>query len=126
MEDKGIIVGKHRIGRNQQPFIVAEMSGNHNQSLERALAIVDAAASAGVHALKIQTFTADTMTLDLDSEGFSITDTGSLWKGTTLYKLYQQAHTPKKFLEFSGDHNVFFLDSWQEVISSISAFIQKL
>jgi pseudaminic acid synthase len=94
MEDRGITIGRLRIGRDQPPFIVAEMSGNHNQSLERALAIVDAAASAGVHALKIQTYTADTMTLDLDSKDFSITDTDSLWKGTTLYKLYEQAHTP--------------------------------
>jgi pseudaminic acid synthase len=94
MDDNGIIIGGHHIGRDHPPFIIAEMSGNHNQSLERALAIVDAAAAAGGHALKIQTYTADTMTLDLDGEGFSITDTGSLWKGTTLYKLYQQAHTP--------------------------------
>lgn len=94
MDDSGIIIGDRRIGRNHPPFIIAEMSGNHNQSLERALAIVDAAADAGVHALKIQTYTADTMTLNLEGEGFSITDTGSLWKGTTLYRLYQQAHTP--------------------------------
>ncbi len=94
MDGNGIIVGGRHIGQDHPPFIIAEMSGNHNQSLERALAIVDAAADAGVHALKIQTYTADTMTLDLDGEDFSITDTDSLWKGTTLYKLYQQAHTP--------------------------------
>jgi N-acetylneuraminate synthase len=71
------------------------MSGNHNQSLERALAIVDAAAAAGAHALKIQTYTADTMTLDIDDDdAFSITDPGSLWSGKTLYKLYDEAHTP--------------------------------
>lgn len=94
MEDSEIVIGDQHIGRDHRPFIIAEMSGNHNQSLERALAIVDVAADAGVHALKIQTYTADTMTLNLEGEGFSITDTGSLWKGTTLYKLYQQAHTP--------------------------------
>jgi len=82
MEDNGLIVGGRHIGQNHPPFIIAEMSGNHNQSLERALAIVDAAADSGVHALKIQTYTADTMTLDLDGDGFSITDSGSLWKGT--------------------------------------------
>ncbi|MDB5764024.1 MAG: pseI [Herminiimonas sp.] len=82
------------IGRNAAPFIIAEMSGNHNQSLERALAIVDAAAKAGAHALKIQTYTADTMTLDLDEGEFFISDPKSLWKGNSLYKLYQEAHTP--------------------------------
>ena len=82
------------IGRNHVPFIIAEMSGNHNQSLERALAIVEAAAKAGAHALKIQTYTADTMTLDLDVGEFLISDPGSLWQGKSLYKLYQEAYTP--------------------------------
>ena len=82
------------IGRNQAPFIIAEMSGNHNQSLERALEIVEAAAKAGAHALKIQTYTPDTMTLDLDEREFHISDPNSLWAGTSLYKLYAEAHTP--------------------------------
>ena len=77
-----------------RPFIIAEMSGNHNQSLERALAIVDAAADAGVDAVKIQTYTADTMTIDIDTGEFSISDKDSLWKGETLYHLYEKAHTP--------------------------------
>ena len=76
------------------PFIIAEMSGNHNQSLERALAIVDAAADAGVDAVKIQTYTADTMTIDIDTGEFFISDKDSLWKGETLYHLYEKAHTP--------------------------------
>lgn len=76
------------------PFIIAEMSGNHNQSLDRALAIVDAAAATGADALKIQTFTADSMTLDLADGEFTITDPKSLWVGRTLYDLYQEAHTP--------------------------------
>ena len=76
------------------PFIIAEMSGNHNQSLERALAIVDAAADAGVDAVNIQTYTADTMTIDIDTGEFSISDKDSLWKGETLYHLYEKAHTP--------------------------------
>lgn len=83
-----------RIGVLQQPFIIAEMSGNHNQSLDRALAIVDAAAQTGVQALKIQTYTADTMTLDADQPDFQINDPENLWSGTSLYRLYQQAHTP--------------------------------
>src|SRR5690554_1962069 len=88
------IVEDRIIGSNQPPFIIAEMSGNHNQSLDRALEIVDAAARAGAHALKIQTYTADTMTLDLDSGDFYIDDPNSLWNGNSLYKLYQQAYTP--------------------------------
>lgn len=82
------------IGRNHAPFVIAEMSGNHNQSLERALEIADAAAKAGAHALKIQTYRADTMTLDLDEREFHISDPNSLWTGTSLYKLYGEAYTP--------------------------------
>ncbi|OIR19131.1 pseudaminic acid synthase [mine drainage metagenome] len=82
------------IGRNRSPFIIAEMSGNHNQSLERALEIVEAAARTGAHALKIQTYTPDTMTIDLDEREFHISDPKSLWAGTSLYKLYGEAYTP--------------------------------
>jgi pseudaminic acid synthase len=82
------------IGRNEPPFIIAEMSGNHNQSLERALEIVEAAAATGAAALKIQTYTPDTMTLDLDEREFHIGDPKSPWAGTSLYKLYGEAHTP--------------------------------
>lgn len=89
-----IQIGSHTIGTGHPPFVVAEMSGNHNHALERALAIVDAAADAGVHALKIQTYTADSMTLDIDTGEFYISDKKSLWKGTSLYKLYQEAATP--------------------------------
>lgn len=77
-----------------KPFIIAEMSGNHNHSLERALEIVDAAADAGVDALKIQTYTADTITIDKNDGEFFITDKNSLWKGQSLYSLYQKAYTP--------------------------------
>ena len=87
------IAGK-KIGLNHPPFVIAEMSGNHNQSLERALEIVEAAAKTGAHALKIQTYTPDTMTLDLDEREFHISDTKSLWVGTSLYKLYGEAYTP--------------------------------
>jgi N-acetylneuraminate synthase len=75
-------------------FIIAEMSGNHNQSLERALAIVDAAAKAGAHALKLQTYTADTITLDVRGGEFEIQDPNSLWAGKNLHDLYNQAYTP--------------------------------
>ena len=82
------------IGPGAAPFIIAEMSGNHNQSLQRALEIVEAAARSGAHALKIQTYTADTMTLDLREGDFVISDPKSLWNGRSLYDLYQEAHTP--------------------------------
>lgn len=91
---KDIRVGERVLGVDHSPFVIAEMSGNHNQSLDRAMAIVEAAAKAGAHALKIQTYTADTMTMDLDAGEFSIDDPKSLWRGNTLYKLYQQAYTP--------------------------------
>ena len=89
-----IQIAHRRIGSGHAPFVIAEMSGNHNQSLERALEIVDAAAKAGAHALKIQTYTADTMTLDLKRDEFFIADPNSLWKGNSLYDLYKQAYTP--------------------------------
>ncbi|MED3802743.1 pseudaminic acid synthase [Lysinibacillus xylanilyticus] len=82
------------LNNSTRPFIIAEMSGNHNQSLERALKIVEAAAEMGAHALKIQTYTADTLTLDVDSPDFIINDMESLWKNKKLYDLYNEAYTP--------------------------------
>lgn len=87
-------IGERLIGADAPPFIIAEMSGNHNQSLEVALQIVEAAAKAGAHALKLQTYTAQTMTLDLAEGEFFIKDPNSLWAGTSLYDLYEKAHTP--------------------------------
>jgi len=87
-------VGQRSIGQGYPPFIVAEMSGNHNQSLDRALAIVGAAATAGAHAIKLQTYTADTITLDVQEGEFFISDEQSLWKGSSLHDLYNRAHTP--------------------------------
>ena len=98
MRPEFLIAGRP-IGLQHAPFVIAEMSGNHNHSLERALQIVDAAAQAGAHALKIQTYTPDTMTLDLDQGEFFINDSGSLWKGVSLYKLYDEAHTPWEWHE---------------------------
>jgi len=95
----GIRIGGRSVGPGQPPFIIAEMSGNHNQSLERALEIVDAAADAGAHAVKIQTYTADTMTLDLAEGEFFIADPASPWRGTSLYELYKQAYTPWEWHE---------------------------
>ena len=83
-----------QIGSDYKPLIIAEMSGNHNQSLDRALLIVEAAAKAGAHALKLQTYTPDTMTLDLAEGEFFVSDPKSLWKGQSIYSLYEKAHTP--------------------------------
>jgi N-acetylneuraminate synthase len=92
------------IGATARPFIIAEMSGNHNHSLDRALRIVEAAAEAGAHALKIQTYTPDTMTLDLEEGDFFISDPDSLWKGSTLYRLYAEAYTPWDWHEPIFEH----------------------
>lgn len=90
----GFKIAGRSIGRQHAPFVIAEMSGNHNQSLERALDIVEAAARSGAHGLKIQTYTPDTMTIDLDEREFRISDTKSMWSGSSLYKLYGEAYTP--------------------------------
>lgn len=84
---------------DDKPFIIAEMSGNHNQSLERAMKIVEAAAETGVDAIKLQTYTADTMTIDKDTDEFFIADKDSLWQGESLYNLYQKAYTPWEWQE---------------------------
>ena len=91
---------------NNPPFIIAEMSGNHNQSLERALEITKVAAATGAHALKLQTYTADTITLNVKGREFLIDDDNSLWKGKSLYDLYHEAHTPwewhKPIMEYAN------------------------
>ncbi|MBK7666185.1 MAG: pseudaminic acid synthase [Sphingobacteriaceae bacterium] len=89
-------IGHIEIGDNCKPFVIAEMSGNHNQSLDRALELVDAAAEAGAHALKLQTYTADTITM---KGAFTITDENSLWKGKELHDLYKMAYTPWEWHE---------------------------
>ena len=91
---KEIFLRNRGVGPGHPPFIVAEMSGNHNRSLDRAMGIVEEAAKAGAHALKLQTYTADTMTLDLREGDFFIRDPSSLWEGSSLYDLYREAYTP--------------------------------
>ena len=96
---KDIEIGNQTIGYNHNPFIVAEMSGNHNQSLETALRIVEEASRVGCHALKLQTYTADTMTIDIKDKEFMINNSKSLWNGYSLYELYKKASTPWEWHE---------------------------
>lgn len=91
------MIGNQPVGPGHPPMVIAEMSGNHNQSLARAFELVDAAAAAGAHALKLQTYTADTITLRENGGDFQINDAGSLWAGQNLHDLYTKAHTPWKW-----------------------------
>jgi pseudaminic acid synthase len=89
-----IQIGDRLVGAGHEPFVIAELSGNHSQQLDIALAMVDAAAQAGAHAIKLQTYTADSMTLDVESDDFVIQEQDSLWNGEKLHALYQKAATP--------------------------------
>ena len=87
-----IKIGNKSIGENNPTFIIAEMSANHLQDYDKAVEIIKAAKNAGADAIKLQTYTPDTITIDCDNEYFQITQ-GTIWDGTTLHKLYQQAYT---------------------------------
>jgi pseudaminic acid synthase len=131
-------IAQYGIGLEHRPFIIAEMSGNHNRSLDRAMEIVDAAAANGAHALKLQTYTADTMTLDIREGEFVITDPNSLWNGRNLHDLYEEAHTPwdwhKPIFERARKHGmvplstpfdftaVDFLESLDTAVYKIASF----
>ena len=131
-------IGKYKIENGGKPFIIAELSGNHNQSLEKALALVDLAVEAGAHAVKLQTYTADSITLDSDAEDFIIRDPKSLWAGRRLYELYQEASTPydwhqtlfdycakKDVLCFStpfDEHAVDFLEKFNPPCYKVASF----
>ena len=92
-------IGSYSIGQSYKPFIIAEMSGNHNQSIERALKIIEVAAKSGADAIKLQTYTADTLTINQRGGLFDIEDSTSLWAGRNLYELYQEAYTPWEWHE---------------------------
>ncbi len=103
-------IADFKISRENKPFIIAEMSGNHNQSVDRALKIIEVAAKSGAHAIKLQTYTADTMTIDQRGGAFDIKDKTSLWKDRNLYELYQEAHTPwewhEQLFKCAKDNNI--------------------
>lgn len=125
--EKKIKIGGRYVGENEKTFIVAEVSANHLQDYNRAEAIIHAAAEAGADAVKLQTYTSDTITLDCDNEYFQITQ-GTIWDGTTLHKLYETAYTPwewqpklKKYAEslgmecFSSPFDATAVDFMQEI-----------
>ena len=89
-----ITIAKRHIGIDYPPYVIAELSANHNGRLDIALNIIQEAKRAGADAVKLQTYTADTMTIDHSGDGFYIADPNSLWSGRSLYELYQEAHTP--------------------------------
>ena len=128
-------IGNRPIGRAHPPFVIAEMSGNHNQSLERALNLVKLAAESGAHALKLQTYTPDTMTIDLNEREFRIEDPKSLWSGRSLYALYGEAHTPWEWhipiFEFARELGMIpfstpFDDSAVEFLERLGAACYKI
>jgi len=112
---QSIKCGAHSIGPDHRPFVIAEMSGNHNGDLSRALAIVDEVAASGAQALKLQTYRADTMTIDVDAPEFRISDGHDLWGGRNLYQLYEQAHTPwewhRPIFERAHEHGLIAFSS---------------
>ena len=113
--NKLITIGSKKVGNDYKPFIIAEMSGNHNQSIERAYAIIDAAVNSGADAIKLQTYTPDTMTIQANTGLFQISDENSLWKGRNLYDLYKEAHTPwewhKPLFEYANKRGIFIFST---------------
>ena len=108
-------IGKRNISTEHKPFIIAELSANHNQSLERALELVKKAAESGADAVKLQTYTADTMTFSIKSEEFMIRDESSPWNGRHMYDLYDEAHTPwdwhKQIFDYAKELNLLAFSS---------------
>lgn len=111
--DKRVVIENHIISENSPTYIVAEMSGNHNMDFHRAKEIIKAAAEAGADAIKIQTYTPDTITIDCKDECFQTQS--KLWEGMTLYELYQKAYTPwewqKELMEYAKSLKLDFFSS---------------
>lgn len=128
-------IGNRPIGEQYKPFVIAEMSGNHNQSLERALKIIEVAASCGAHAIKLQTYTADTITINHRGGLFDIKDPTSLWANRNLYELYQEAHTPwewhQAMYKCAADHGILcfstpFDDTAVDFLESLNTPAHKI
>jgi len=128
-------IGNYSIGQNHKPFIIAEMSGNHNHSLEKALKIIEIAAQCGADAIKLQTYTADTLTIDHRGGLFDIEDKTSLWKGRNLYELYQEAYTPWEWHEAmykcAADNNIIcfstpFDDTAVDFLENLNTPVHKI
>ena len=121
-------IGNKIISSNNSPFIIAEMSGNHNQSIEKAFRIIETAAECGAHAVKLQTYTPDTITIDHRGGLFDIKDENSLWKNRNLYELYQEAHTPWEWHEAlykcAADNNIIIFSTPFD--NSAVEFLEKL
>jgi pseudaminic acid synthase len=135
LKNKTIPVEKYNIGPQHQPFVIAEMSGNHNGSLERALKIVDMVSECGAQAIKLQTYTPDTMTININKNEFYIGDKSSLWEGKSLYKLYEEAQTPwewhKPIFERARKHGLVAFSSPFDVtavdyLESLNVSIYKI
>lgn len=112
MTTKPIIIDGRKVGPDEPPYVICELSGNHNGSIDRALQLVDAAADTGCDAIKIQTYTPDTMTIDVDLPDFKIS--GGLWDGRTLYDLYREAHTPYEW------HDALFTRARERGVTMLS------
>lgn len=110
-----VYINNRKISQDTSPFLIAEMSGNHNQSLERAIQIVEKAAASGADAIKLQTYTADTITIDSKNQEFRICDQDSAWNGESLHDLYTKAHTPwewhKSIFEEARRHGLICFSS---------------
>ena len=119
MSKEEISISDRKIGRKHEPFIIAEMSGNHNQSIEKALKIVDAAADSGADAIKLQTYTADSLTLNVKGGDFKIKDKSSLWQGQNLYELYNKSYTPWEW------HEAIFRRAKEKIICFSSPFLKR-
>jgi pseudaminic acid synthase len=128
-------IADFKIGRNNKPFIIAEMSGNHNQSIDRALKIIEVAAKSGAHAIKLQTYTADTITINQRGGLFDIKDNTSLWENRNLYELYEEAHTPwewhEKLFKCAADNGIIcfstpFDDTAVDFLDNLNAPAHKI
>ncbi|MFJ4107274.1 pseudaminic acid synthase [Oerskovia enterophila] len=130
-----VSIDQHLVGEDHRPFVVAEMSGNHNGDLGRALAIVDMIAESGAQSVKLQTYRADTITIDADGPAFRVSEGHELWGGKNLYQLYEEAHTPWEWhgpiFERAREHGLVpfsspFDDTAVDLLEDLGAPVYKI